>query len=413
MEIKKKRWIVLIAACLVNLCIGSVYAWSVFANPMTEYLNVLTGKEIHNISIVFTIVNAVGPITMITGGIINDRVGPKWLIFTGGLLFGSGMIFSGFAKSTGALIVSYGLCVGLAVGLVYGCTVSTVVKFFPDKRGLVAGIATASYGISSVLMPPVANVIINKYGIVNAFKILGIMMMLIICISSLFISGYKKNHYPVKISFEQGLETDSKDLNWKQMIHTLTFYIMLLMLCCGAFSGLMIISQASQIAQQLIGMNTTQASLAVSVLALFNTGGRILAGQAADKFGEINSLKAVYILITFGMIILSLCHKNSFVLFYIGISIIGVCFGSIMGIYPSFTAVRFGSKNNSVNYGIMFTGFALAGVIGPTIMSSINNKFGDYRLAFGVAATISILGLIMSFVLKKHIRNSQSKIAKL
>lgn len=188
MNLTKKRWIVLAASCLVNLCIGSLYAWSVFAMPMAAHLSQITGTEIVDLSIIFTVANAVGPITMISGGFFNDRLGPKWVIFFGGILFGVGMIASGFATSVNMLLITYSLGVGLGVGLVYGCTVSNSVKFFPDKRGLVGGIATASYGISSVVIPVIANALIDSFDITMVFKLLGGAMLLIICASSFFIT---------------------------------------------------------------------------------------------------------------------------------------------------------------------------------------------------------------------------------
>ena len=152
-KLTSKRWLILIASCLINLCIGSVYAWSVFAKPEAAWLSSF-GRELTagDLAIVFTVANSVGPITLISGGFINDKLGPKWVIFSGGLLFGAGMILSGFATALWQLVIFYGLFCGLGIGLVYGCTISNSVKFFPDKRGLIGGIATASYGISSVLI---------------------------------------------------------------------------------------------------------------------------------------------------------------------------------------------------------------------------------------------------------------------
>ncbi|MBQ9987039.1 MAG: hypothetical protein IJP28_01545 [Erysipelotrichales bacterium] len=113
MSLTKKRWLVLGASCLINLCIGSLYAWSVFATPMAKYLTEVTGSEITSLAIIFTIANSVGPITMISGGFFNDKLGPKWVILVGGILFGAGMIASGFASSTTMLIITDGLGVGL------------------------------------------------------------------------------------------------------------------------------------------------------------------------------------------------------------------------------------------------------------------------------------------------------------
>ena len=153
MNLSKRRWIILAMSCLVNMCIGSLYAWSVFANPMAEHLSAVIGEHIAGLSIVFTVANSLGPITMISGGFINDKIGPHGVIFAGGLLFSCGMFLSGLVSTVGMLIVTYGVFIGLAMGLVYGCTISNSVKFFPDRRGFAGGIAAASYGISSVLVP--------------------------------------------------------------------------------------------------------------------------------------------------------------------------------------------------------------------------------------------------------------------
>ena len=142
-KLTKKRWIILTASCLINLCIGSLYAWSVFAGPMAEHLSSTAGTVLTaaDLAIVFTLANSVGPITLISGGSINDRLGPKWVIFAGGIVFGLGMIISGMASGMTTLLIGYGLGCGLGMGLVYGCTISNSVKFFPDKRGLIGGIA--------------------------------------------------------------------------------------------------------------------------------------------------------------------------------------------------------------------------------------------------------------------------------
>lgn len=403
MDLTKKRWIILGASCLINLCIGSLYAWSVFATPMAQYLSSVTGSEVASLAIIFTIANAVGPITMISGGFINDKIGPKWVIFIGGILFGLGMIASGFAKSVAALLLTYGLGVGLGVGLVYGCTVSNSVKFFPDKRGLVGGIATASYGSSSVIIPIVANALIDNFDVTTAFKILGAAMLVIICVSAFFIKTCPKDFKPE--DWEPPAPKAGKkapaDKDWKAMLKDPVFYVMILMLCCGAFSGLMVTSQASPVAQNMVGMTAAQAAVVVSVLAIFNTLGRIVAGFISDKIGSVNTILGVFLASVLGLGLLFVSGEGSVATFYIGICIVGFCFGSIMGIYPGFTASQFGARNNSVNYGIMFIGFAAAGYFGPTIMSSIYASAGAYQTAFLAAMALAAAGAVLSFVFRK------------
>lgn len=407
-----KRWLILTASCLINLCIGSLYAWSVFAAPMAEYLNSVHGGTLTtaDLAIVFTLANSVGPVTLISGGYINDRLGPKWVIAAGGVIFGGGMFLSGMAAGMPMLLVGYGLGCGLGMGLVYGCTISNSVKFFPDKRGMIGGIATASYGISSVLIPPVANMLINRTGVQSAFKILGIAFFTIICGGAFFIEKCPEGFVPTGFLPEnggrdsgaegrKGLESPDKD--WEEMLREPVFYVMILMLTCGAVFGLMTISQVSPIAQTMIGMSAASATAAVSILALFNAAGRVLAGYISDVIGRINTLAIMLVMAIGGLLLLSTAGEGDVGRFFIGVSVVGLCFGAFMGVFPGFTADQFGTKHSSVNYGIMFIGFAAAGYVGPTIMSAVFGRTGSYIPAFWIAIGLAAAGLVLSFVYRR------------
>jgi MFS family permease len=177
------------------------------------------------------------------------------------------------------------------------------------------------------------------------------------------------------------------------------FYVMIVMLFFGAVFGMMSISQASNVAQNMMGMTAAAAAVVVSVLALFNTFGRIVAGYVSDRIGCINTLTAVFVIAIAALAMLYVSGGNgSIPLFYVGMCLIGVCFGAFMGIYPSFTASRFGSKNSSVNYGIMFIGFSAAGIIGPIIMSNVFRSTGSYRPAFLIAIVLAVIGLALTFL---------------
>ena len=399
MNLDKKRWVVLFAGCFINLCLGSVYAWSVFSSAMADYFNSSLGMNVTpgDLAIVYTIANSVGPITMISGGWFNDKFGPRKVILVGGIMWGLGMFLSGFASSIGFLIVAYGLIGGLGLGMAYGSTISTCVKFFPDKRGLIGGITTAVYGMSSVILPPIVTKIVAGSDATSAFKIVGIAFMILIAVSCVFMQQCPEDYKP------QGWEPASisggaapKNLAWNEMLKTPVFYVMLLLLTCGAFTGMMIISQASPVAQNMIGMDAAAAGIAVSVLALFNALGRIGAGTLSDKIGRINTLMLACILAIVGMLCLFNAQEGAIGLFYVGLSIVGVSFGSFMGVYPGFTADQFGPRNNSVNYGVMFIGFALAGYFGPQIMrnayassgTSLSHKsFGSFSDNFEIYFT--------------------------
>lgn len=412
MDLNKKRWIILVACCLINLCLGSIYAWSVFASSMAEYLSNLTNTTLTtgDLAIVYTIANSVGPITMISGGWFNDKFGPKKVIILGGIMFGAGMILSGFASSVNFLIVSYGLVSGLGLGMAYGCTISSCVKYFPDKRGLIGGITTAVYGLSSVILPPIVTLIVNHYDATIAFKVIGAVFLILIVVCTLVIEPCPDNFVPddwKPAAVSSG--GDSVNKNWKEMLQSPVFYVMIILLTCGAFCGMMIISQASAAAQNMVGMSALAASTAVSVLALFNAAGRIIAGYISDKIGRINTLMAACIISIFGLLLLMITREGGNITFYAGISIVGLCFGSFMGVFPGFTADQFGPKNNSVNYGIMFIGFALAGYFGPQVMRNVYAANGTYQRAFLIGCGLNIAGILLTFLYRIVVRQQKKR----
>ena len=413
MDYSRKRWLILIACCFINLCVGSMYAWSVFATPMAEYLSQLHGSAITSasLSIVFIVCNSVGPITMICGGKINDTLGPRLVIFTGGLMFGGGMILCGFATQVSHLVWAYGVLTGLGLGMVYGATISTAIKFFPDKRGFVGGLSTALFGISSVIIPPVAALITAEAGILSAFKMIGLAFAIIVCACAFIIDKCPEGFVPAGWQPAQtglrGKQPGNKD--WKQMMATPGFYVMIIMLTCGAIAGLMCIALVSPLATIMIGMSTVAATFAVSVLALFNVLGRIIAGIASDIIGRINTLALASLLSIPGLYLLYCANSGDVGLFYSGISIIGLCFGAFMGVFPGFTADQFGAKHNSVNFGIMFCGFAIAGYVGPTIMSSTFASTHSYKAAFPIGIGFTIAALVLTVIFRLINKNALSR----
>lgn len=411
MKLTQKRWLVLAASCLINLCIGSLYAWSVFAAPMAEHISAVRGISMTaaGLAIVFTVANAVGPITMISGGKLNEVLGTRMVILIGGIMFGGGMVISGFASGIPLLIIGYGLLTGLGMGAVYGCTITNTVKFFPDRKGLIGGIATASYGLSSVLVPPVANRLIDALGVTSAFKIIGVFFIAVIAVCSFFIEKCPDDFVPdgwKPTAASAKAAVSAEDKNWRQMLSSPVFYVMITMMTCGAFSGMMCISQTSSVAQDNIGLSPATAAVMVSMLALFNAAGRVGAGYVSDRIGQISTLRIALVLSLVGLGILYLCHTGQTALFAAGIALIGISFGSFMGVYPGFTSAQFGSRYNGVNYGIMFIGFAFAGIFGPTAMSRILNATDSYQPAFLVAAAISVCGLLLSFLYSKVTRSA-------
>lgn len=392
----KKRWLILAASCLINLCIGSMYAWSSLSAPMALELN-------ENLSSVFSTANAVSFIAMIIGGLLNDKYGPRWVMVAGGALFGLGMFASGLAQSVAHLLITYGLGVGLGMSLVYGCTISNTIKFFPDKRGMAGGMTTASYGISSVIFAPLADWICSFVGARMTFMILGGVFLVVICAGSFLVDRAPAGFLPQ--GFRPAAVASGRkaaDKTPVEMLKTPVFYVMLVMLTCGGTFGLMIISNAKGLAMAMAGADAATATLFVSVLCLFNTAGRLVAGTLSDRLGRINTLSGALVCALVGLAILYVCGMvPSLSLFALGVILIGICFGTFMGVFPGFCTDQFGTRNNTVNYGIMWIGFSAAGILGPTVLTAIHGATGSYQGAFQVAIAMALLGLGLSFVYRK------------
>ncbi len=398
-SLTKQRWIILIVACLINICIGSMYAWSALSAPMAGEM----GLQPQDVTIAFQVANGISFITMIIGGLLNDKFGPKWVMFAGGVMFGLGMFFCGFAPAgkpgITVLVLSYGILLGAGLSMVYGCTISNTIKFFPDKRGMVGGMTTAFYGISSVIFAPLGETMSNAMGPRATFKVLGIVFLIVICAGSLIMkqcpAGFMPEGYVPPVTAAKA----GNDKTPIEMLKTPVFYVMLIMLTAGGTFGLMIISTAKPVAMNMVGAASSTAALLVSVLCLFNTAGRLIAGSLSDKLGRINTLTVALVIALVGLgLLMGASGSGSMALFVIGLILIGVCFGTFMGVFPGFTTDMFGQKNNTVNYGIMWVGFSFAGIVGPSVLNSVYAANGNYTMAFVIAMIIAIVGLVMSFV---------------
>lgn len=407
----KRRWIVLAACCVANLCIGAIYAWSVFAGPMAEHLNGLHGTALTaaDLAIVFSIANGDAFITTISGGYFDNKIGSRRVILIGTVVFGLGFIVSGLASNVFLLIVGFSLMCGLGNGFAYVCTISTAVKFFPDKKGLAGGISTAVFGISSVIIPPIADALNNSVGVCLAFIIFGAVIVVLAVLCSLLIINCPDDFVPTGWTPPTDIRrlSAAEDKNAGQMLSAPIFYVMLGMLTIGSTLGLMTISEASAAAQSMVGMTASAAALVVSALALFNTGGRIIAGWVSDRVGRINTLSGVFVLAVAALGLMYVSGgSRSAVMFCAGICLIGLCYGAFMGVYPGFTSDQFGMKYSSLNYGIMFIGFSAGGIIGPLLMQSMFNSRGTYRPAFLAAAAFAAVGFALSFVYRALARRA-------
>ena len=411
MNIRKSRWIYLAVFCIVNLFAGSLYAWSVFSGPLAARLSSVTGTTVTaaDLGMIFSIATAVNPFAMVAGGWVNDRFGPRAVITVGGLMIGSGLVLASMAQSILILTIVYGVVFGLGVGLTYTSTIGSSIKFFPDRRGLAGGIASMCYGMGSIILPPVASAFIIAFGIEQTLLILGTVIGCVIVAGGLMsrrcpenIAGLvdegRSERAQLSVRAEKtGSAGRRPDMNWRKMISTSLFWCMLSFFIAGSTGAMMLISSAASIAQQQVGMSVAESAAAVSLLAIMNAAGRLAAGFASDCFGRIPTLFCCLISAVAGLLILIMASQGDIVLFFTGISLVALCYGGFVGIYPGFTVDQFGARFNSVNYGIMAAGFSAGGILGPWILR-VTMQTGGYAAAYQSALAVCAVGFVFGFL---------------
>ena len=394
-SLKHKRWQVLAASISINFCLGTYYAWSIFAAGYMDLFQWPADK----LTIVFILSALLGPVSMTIGGKMMDKYGVRVVILLASILYSAGNFFCGVIESLAVLYVVYPATVTLGMSTVFNCTVNNSIKFFPEHRGLVSGVVTTSIGGATIFIAPLVQMLIHIFHVQMTFRIIGIASMVIMIAASLFIrqapeqEGLSVPHRKVR----------SVDKNWKEMLKTPLFYALVLMFLAGATAGMMIASQLAIMAQGIVKVTAAAAAVAVSVFSFMNAAGRVTYGILADRIGWRNVLIIMFLAILSGEALLITSGYGTWIRFLIGISMVGICYGGFIGIYPAITAENFGTKNQGTNYGIMFWGFAIGGLVGPQLTVSLGNVGSNpYIGGFIAAFVIAAIGLVISLFVKRQ-----------
>ncbi len=397
-EERYNRWLILVAAIVINICIGTLYAWSVFAMPLGK----LFGWAPPALALVFTINHGLSPVAMIGGGYLQDKLGSKTTIIVGGLMFTIGLFLSGYVSEVSMLYLTYSALAGIGGGVIYAGNIGNTVKFFPDKRGLAAGLCAAGYGCGAMLVAPIASALIINYGVLNTFQILGTAFFIIISICIMFIkkapAGYKPAGWTPPVTAATAAQPAGNDSKWTQMISEGIWWVVMIMLFCGAMSGLMVLAHASPIGQIMFKLTPMNAAFFVSIITLANALGRVGFGALSDRIGRSNTIMIMYIVSALSM--LNLAFTTSVAGFVASGVGCGAVFGGFMGTMPTIISDRYGLKNFGVNYGITFIGFSLAAIFGPLTAAKVRVATGNYEQAFWIALGINVVGFVFAYIFR-------------
>lgn len=390
---EKQRWFYLVLFWIINFCLGSFYAWSIYSSWLAELYTQIAGYTIPvaSLTYIFSVGAALNPVAMVLAGGLTDRFGPRAVLFIGGVVMALGYFLMSLSTTPMTLLLGFGVCLGLGSGTSVIATVTSAVKLFPDKRGFAGGSVGAFYGLGSVCLPPLANYLASHIGISSTLFIYSVACAIAILGSAFLI------HIPASRSAQSSQKSDGHNLIWYQMIRTGRFWAMFVLFIAGTLSPLMLFSQTVTVAQIQIGLSISVAVFTISALALANTTARFLGGAISDKLGRVFTLGSAVALAMIGLLMLTFSGIGDTALFFSGLICIGAGFGSFVGVFPGYTAEQFGPANASMNYGVLALAFSVSGILGPNIIA-LTVFDGHYETAYLIAMAISAIGLIAAFI---------------
>lgn len=386
MFFRNARYTSLAAGIVIELCIGIGDAWSVFQNPLMEKFGWTTAA----VSITFTIMTVLSATAPLVAK-LQDYFKTRNIVLVGALFYGGGLIATGFISSITGLYIAYGLGVGIGVSMVYPLVIGYMVRSYPDKKGLVSGIMVASYASGAVIWAPVGAHLTSAFGILSAFKFLGVGLMIMIALATRFLGDIRSS------SFQRFSENFGAAGNrtWQEMLASPLFYMIFFAIMIGTTSGLMILAHASPIIQATLNIPPGQAAFFVGILAASNAIGRLFWGGISDRTGRFPLFILLFVLCSAAFFTLASAPVTA--LFLVGIVVIQSSFGGYMCLMAPITADVFGSKYLGVNYGIMFIAYSLSGIAGPRLAAVIKEaNNGDYSQAYLIAMCLCLVGLFLA-----------------
>jgi MFS transporter, OFA family, oxalate/formate antiporter len=385
------RWWPVLGGVLMNLALGSLYAWSVFVLPLEHEF----GWRRAQTSWVFTIAIVCFALSFVAAGRLQDVKGPRIPAIIGGVLVGAGFLLASRTESLAALYLAFGVIVGIGNGFGYATPIPVASKWFPDRRGLVVGLMVGGYGAGSAIFGPVATWLVAAVGWRATFRILGAVFLAMTAIGAALLKNPPAGYQPARVASAGGRGREAaaaRDVTTREMIATPTFYALWIAYCLGTTAGLMTISQLVPFARAS-GLGATAATFAITIGACGNAGGRILSGWMSDRFGRLPTLRAMILLSAIAMPALFV-WRAQLDAFYVLVALVYWCYGTQLSVFASTTADFYGTRHLGMNYGVLFTAWGVAGILGPAIAATVFDRFGDYRYAFFTASALAVIALI-------------------
>ncbi|MBN1364589.1 MAG: OFA family MFS transporter [Syntrophaceae bacterium] len=422
------RWYVVIGAVLIQLCLGAIYAWSVFTPKLVKPLSEggIYGFTAAQSQWVFSLGLLIFAVVMVISGRMMAKIGPRKLTIASAIVLGLGYILGGlFGKTFITQLICIGIVGGAGIGLGYVVPIAVGVKWFPDKKGMVTGLAVAGFGFGAMIWVKSADSwfhlldtldILSLGGVQSVFMLYGIIFMIAIFLGSLVMIDPPQGYVPAGWTPPQATTKSAAsgmvNFDSKEMMTTPQFYMTWLTFLFSAMAGLMVIGNIKLFGIDAlkakgieVAVASAAAGTAVAWLAILNGLGRIVWGTISDKLGRKMS---IFLMCLFQGIVMLLFYKMGSTAFMliIGACLIGFNFGGNFALFPAITADYFGNKNVGLNYGYVFFSYGIAGVLGPQIAAHFKDAAkgsGDpsvWLTPFVIAGVACLLGAVITLISK-------------
>jgi OFA family oxalate/formate antiporter-like MFS transporter len=396
------RWFLVLVGMLINVCLGSIYSWSVFVAPLTTYFTELTGRPAaaNEVLLPFSVFLAFFAITMPVAGRFIDQWGPRRTMIAGGVLCGLGWILASTVSSVGMLSLMYGVIGGVGVGIAYGVPVAVSARWFPDRRGLAVGLTVLGFGFSAFLTANIAGLLIEAAGVMATFRIFGIVFILLIVLLALPLTFPPEGWRPGGWVPPAENEGEAGECSRSEMLTRPDFVGLWVCFFIGCLAGLMAISIARPVGTDLAGIPPALATVLVGFFAIFNGGGRPVFGFLTDRFSPRRTAMLSFALI--GAASLAMWQLPTVPVYIAAFAVLWGCLGGWLAIAPTATARFFGTRDYPRCYGVVFLAYGAGAIAGPQLAGFIRTTTGDYLGVFPWVAGFAAVGFLVAFLLLRR-----------
>ncbi len=392
----KNRWAMAVAGFFMQVALGAVYAWSVFRNPLIKKF----GWSVTDVTLTFTICVFVLGVAAFFGGLWLNKKGPRVVALTGGFLYGLGVFLASYTSSLTWLYLTYGVIGGIGLGFAYIVPIAVLVKWFPDKRGLITGIAVGGFGAGALVTAPVASHFIQSVGVLRTFAYLGIAYFVVTIITGYFMQNPPEGYRPEgwTPSATQKAQRATKDYTLGEALSTWQWWALWLVLFLNVTAGISLISQESPMFQKISAVTAAVAAGMVGIVSIGNAAGRIFWAWVSDGITRRWTFVVMFLLQF--VLFLMLPSLGNYQMMTTVSFVILMCYGGGFGTMPAFAADYFGSRNVGPIYGLMLTAWGMGSAFGPLLLANTLKSTGSYTSGLHIIAIIMIVSVVLPILVR-------------